>query len=330
MRSVALGVIEDLRKRCLMPVALILIAALIAVPVFLLKSAEAPAPVTAAGPPVAVRADGLPTPQQVLSSDKPLVSLAVLDTPSDLDSFASRNPFKPLDAVSKTGVTASQATGSGSASPGSPGSPGSPAAAAGLGGGGTGGPGGGGAGAGGGGTSGSGGTGGGSTDMKPVTPQAPTPIPAAKPEKLTYALDATLTGPSRTVHYRNVQKTQILPSIGAPLFIFLGVDDTGNNAVFLIDSTLTVVAGEGTCRSSNENCATLSIEPGQIEVFSDDKGRRYELQIDQIREVSATSAARAQTKKLESAAKSATRAATQPQRRFMPPMITDLFIGEQS
>ena len=50
-------------------------------------------------------ADGLPTPEQALS-DKPLVSLAVLDDASDLGQFESKDPFKPIEKVSADGASA--------------------------------------------------------------------------------------------------------------------------------------------------------------------------------------------------------------------------------
>jgi len=331
MRPLALGVLEDLRRRRLIPVVLLLVAALVALPVLMLQKPE-PAPVNAPVPAAASdTAEGLPGPREALATNKPLVTLAVLNESSDLESFEAKNPFKPIDQVSTGGagtgsapVAAAPIPVAGSGSP--------PTAQTRIG-----------SGSSGGGSAGGAPAGGSPTDSPvsgpPSTPTAPTPpdpskIPSEpkplKPQKLAYALDATLTGPFRTVHYRSVSKLAMLPSQAAPLLIFLGIDDTGNNAVFLVDSTLTVVAGEGTCKASNDNCATLSLEPGQVKVFKDGRGRRYELRIDQIRVVSAASAARTQAKRLEAARQSAAHASQAPPRRFVPPMITDLFLGGNS
>ena len=90
------GVFRDLQKRRLLPVAGLLVVVLIALPLFMLKSSE-PVPAAPAAPASAASANGLPSPEEALgAAGKPLVSLAVLDRPSDLDSFESKNPFKPL------------------------------------------------------------------------------------------------------------------------------------------------------------------------------------------------------------------------------------------
>ena len=49
-------------------------------------------------------------------------------------------------------------------------------------------------------------------------------------------MDATLSGPFRTVRYRSLGKLAMLPSEAAPVLIFLGVDSCGQKAVFLVDS----------------------------------------------------------------------------------------------
>ena len=100
----AQGIVKDLRQRGLLPVAAFLVAALVALPLFMLKSSE---PVSAPpAEPTAASADGLPSPEEALgAAGKPLVSLAVLDRPSDLDSFESKDPFEPIDQVSADGAT---------------------------------------------------------------------------------------------------------------------------------------------------------------------------------------------------------------------------------
>ncbi len=331
MRPLALGVLEDLRRRRLIPVVLLLVAALVALPVLMLQKPD-PGAVNVPVPAAASNtAEGLPGPREALATNKPLVSLAVLNQSSDLESFEAKNPFKPIDQVSTGGAGTGSVPVAAAAIPVA-GSPSASTAQTPIG-----------SGSSGGGSAGGAPVGGAPTGSpvgdRPTTPIAPTtpnppktpsqPTPH-KPQKLTYAVDATLTGPSRTVRYRSIAKLAMLPIQAAPVLIFLGVDDTGNNAVFLVDSTLTVVAGEGTCRASNMDCATLSLEPGQVEVFKDGQGNRYELRIDQIRAVSVASAARAQAKRLATAKEGAAHVSQAPRRRFVPPMITDLFLGESS
>ena len=141
----------------------------------------------------------------------------------------------------------------------------------------------------------------------------------------TYAVDLTFRSPQRNRRVVGAPRLTMLPSEAAPLLVFLGVDDSGGKAVFLVDFSLRDVGGEGACRPSPEQCATVSLEPGEVEVFVDDQGRRYEIQIDQIRKTSVASAARAARR-----ASIPARAANGRPRRFVPPVITDLLTGERS
>ena len=238
-------------------------------------AAEAPAPVAAAPVTAAPGADGLPTPEQALQGgDKPLVSLAVLDKPSNLASFESKDPFKPLqkleDGVPSTDGTAPRGRGRRRRH-----SPAAAAAAAADGG------------TGGGGSSPTAPTMPGGTPVTPTDPQAPAP------QKFTYTLDATLDGPNGVRHFRNMPRLRMLPSENAPLLVFLGVDAAGEKAVFLVDSTVTMREGEGNCSPAKNACATLSMEPGERQAFTDGDGERYTIQIDQIRERSLASVAKA-------------------------------------
>ncbi len=126
------------------------------------------------------------------------------------------------------------------------------------------------------------------------------------------------------MRYRSISKLTMLPTEAAPVLIFLGVDSSGQKAVFLVDSSLTVTGGEGTCSPSVESCATVALEPGELQRFSNGQGGTYELQIDQIREVSTVKAANAAARRLERAK---AHTSTGPVRRFVPPIITDMFTG---
>jgi len=280
MNALALGILEDLRNRRLLPVAILLLAALIAVPLFLLEPAEEAAPLApATAVDTAAPAAGLPGPTEALA-EKPLVSLAVLKRPSDLENFESRNPFKPLEQLADEGPASTEAADGGIA----------------LDGGGGGGGGGGGASladAGGGDSAGS--PTGGGVSPDPVgggvpdgadPPSAPEPAPEPAPvARFTYAVDLTFDGPGPARTYRNLPRLSILPSETTPLLVFLGVGASGNDAVFLVDAKLASRGGEGSCSPSPDACATLSIEPGELHTFVDDQGDTYEITIDQIREV---------------------------------------------
>ena len=308
MKALALGVVQDLRNRRLLPVAVLLLAALVAVPVLMLKPAESavpPAATSAVSPPAGT--GGLPTPEQALQGNgKPLVSLAVLGKPSNLASFDSKDPFKPLQNL-QAGLP--DATG------------GAPTGA--------------GEGAAGGGTGGGGGTGTGDPGSAP-TPGAPGPggtaptdpsAPPTEQQKFTYTLDASFEGPNGLRRFRNMTRLRMLPSEEAPLLIFLGVDSAGEKAVFLVDSTVKMLEGEGSCSPDRDACAVLAMEPGERQVFVDEKGERYEIQIDQINERSLASvarAARAARKKVARTSVGHNRA-----RRFAPPVLSEILTGVQ-
>ena len=307
MKALALGVIQDLRVRRLLPVAILLIAALVAVPTLMLKpAASAPPPVAADPVTPAAGADGLPTPEQALQgSAKPLVSLAVLDEPSNLASFESKDPFQPLEKIEDV----------------LPGEGDDPAAVAD-----------GGSVPGGGLPDGSGGGGGTIPDLPAPdgnAPTAPTDPDGEAPQKFTYTVDATFDGPSGVRRLRNMPRLRMLPSENSPLLIFLGVDAPGQKAVFLVDSTVTMLEGEGTCSPSKSACATLSLEPGERQAFTDGAGERYTIQIDQIRERSLASIAKAARSARKRKKVASTAVGYSPRRRFTPPVLAEILTGVQ-
>lgn len=307
MTALALGVIDDLRARKLWPVALLMALALIAAPVLLLEPAEELPPATSSAA-AAPAPGGLPSPQDALGEGgKPLVSLAVLSTSSDLDTFASKNPFKPLVPLGSDSFAAPQLADGGTSTTAATGGGGSGADDLGGGGGGF-------------------DTGG----LSPSLPGAPTPQPAPQPapqptphERFTYTVDLSFETAAGTRRFRNLPKLRMLPDEAAPLLVFLGVDATGNDAVFLVDATLQLGAGEGRCSPSREACATVALSPGERQTFVDETGARYVIQIDQIREAALSTVARAA--EMARAAVGAT-GADEVVRQFIPPVLTDLLV----
>jgi hypothetical protein len=115
MNKFLLDLWHDLRRRHLLPVAMLLVAALIAVPVFMKKSSN-PAPAATSGNSSASSSS---------ADTKPLVVAANDQSASNLKAFASKNPFKPhLPAVkaASSGTTGgSGSTGGGGGGGGSTG-----------------------------------------------------------------------------------------------------------------------------------------------------------------------------------------------------------------
>jgi len=326
LKPLAQGVIADLRARGLLPVAILLAAALVAVPALLSRSPE-PVAVEAAAPVDPVDTGGLPGPAEALG-ERPLVTLASLDSPSDLKSFNARDPFKPLRTLAA--IESDQATSVAFAE--TAGTAGEPTEGSG------GGAGSGGAVAGDPATGGdTGGGGGGETPTPgptpgPTPPPGPTPTPDAGPapeRRFTYAVDLTFDAPESAPRtYRNLPRLSMLPSQASPLLIFLGVGADLNDVVFLVDSKLRASSGEGTCSPSPEECATVSLEPGEQQVFLDDKDRRYVLGIDQIREVPLAASSQESDERTAGTAKAGI---GEPVRRFLPQLLTELLVigGQQ-
>jgi hypothetical protein len=319
--AMAASIFQDLRERRLLPVAALLLVAAVALPLLALKSSSEPAATPQAAAPATPA--GLPSPQQALS-DKPLVSLAVLEgSTSNLDEFESKNPFKPLDTVSSDGAgsdtpsaTPDNTAGSGTATGGGGSTGGTDT----------------------GGSTGGGGGGGGQQQTPAPDTQSPKQDDDTTPEpqkKMTFAVDLTVRGPKGLRSYRGLPKLSVLPAQDNPLFVFLGVEDAGTKAVFLVDAKLTSVeGGDGTCTPLPTQCATLALAPGESHEFHNEQGQTWTITIVEVRETSVAKAAAAARKAQKRRARQARQATTSvgdnqiP--RFVPPMITDLFTGGRS
>jgi hypothetical protein len=285
----------DLRDRQLWPVAALLLLALVAVPVVLVKPAEE-APSQAATP-RAAGASGDPLAQQAVVKafdSKPLVRI------SNLDQFSAKDPFKPMAQLAAVDKALTDAAGGSGAQPGS-------------------------AGGAGGGSSDGGAPGGAPDSGTPGTgtPDSGTPGDGGgttkPPRKYTYTVDLTFVDGEKAKHHKSFDRLGMLPSAGSPLLVFLGVDSGGTKAAFLVDSSLQA-NGEGECSPSTADCGVVYLEPGQEHGFTEADGHTYTLRIDQIHTESVANASRS--------AKARARTATgPPTRRFLFPVLIDLETG---
>jgi hypothetical protein len=301
MKIFLLDLWQDLQAKRLWPVAAVLVLALVAVPVVLSKSSEAPpaAPVETARK--------APDPKDL----KALASVKLNETDasrgSSLDTFDPANPFRPPKAIEKrtregaggaaSTVASEDGTGDGGGS---------------TGGGDTGGD----TGSTGGGDTGS--TGGGDTGSTGGdTPTTTT--------QYRYVVDLTFTANGRTRHVKSMERLEMLPNEASPLLLFLGVSANAGNAVFLVDSTLDA-AGEGTCKPRAAECAFLYIGAGSEHEFTNEEGDSYTLRIDEIRKVKlGASAAASRTKKARAALGSPLKS-----RRFLSPLADVVTVSNGS
>jgi hypothetical protein len=327
MKNFLLDLWHDLRAKRLWPVAVVLLAGIVAVPFVLAKKAEEPTvpPTAPAAEAEAPKADG-----PAALAEVKLEELGQ-GSGSSLSSFKDpSNPFAPPRKVLNRISAEAEGEGADAAAEGgSGGSAGSGSPAPSIKGDVNFNIGGGSGGAGAGADTGAGDTGGGSTGDTGNTGETPVAPPVDGGEKTTtvnytYVADVTFRANNRRHKIEALEKLDILPDRANPLLIFLGVTANAGNAVFLVDSTLDA-AGEGSCKPSRSNCAFLYLGPGSEHEFTNDEGDSYTLRVDEIRRVKLDdgkkkAAASKKDKKIAGAALEQ----PSPARRFSPPLLADL------
>jgi hypothetical protein len=295
MKTFLLDLLEDLREKRLLPVAIALAVGIVAVPVVLAKgsSSEDPAPGAAAKSSAG---------SQATAAQRRIADLVQSGEGkgTDLNKFGSKDPFKPPSGYSKPPslADAGDATDAAADAP-------EPS--------------------GGGGTTDTPSTGGNSNGNS----NRPSTGGQRKTVAYTYVADVSFAHNGK-VRQRKLGRLAMLPSSSNPLLLFLGVTADGDNAVFLVDSSLKAV-GEGKCTPSREQCANVYIGAGAEEEFTNADGESYTLRVDEIRKVTVSSqarAAKAARRRAAKARKSSTGSAAA--RRFVPPILVDLIESSSS
>ncbi len=249
MKNFFLDLWTDLREKRLWPVAVVLLLGLIAVPVVLSKPAE-----QASAPAPADTARKAPDPSDLKALTAVKLDESAADQSSPLDTFDPSNPFAPPAAVVKrskddgSDVSATGDTGSttGGAATGGESDAGAPS---------------------------DGGVGG-------TTPQPDNDTTRPKTTNYQWVIDVNFEANGRDRRIKTLERLDMLPSEDQPLLLFLGVTEAGNNAVFLVDSTLTA-AGEGSCQPSPNDCAFVYLGAGNEHVFTTDSGDTYNLRVNE-------------------------------------------------
>jgi hypothetical protein len=112
-----------------------------------------------------------------------------------------------------------------------------------------------------------------STGGSVPSPAAPAPAveapePAA-PEK-TYELNSLIVrfGPaeSATLPRMNLKRLQPLPSVEEPVLVYLGLDKERKHAIFMVDAGVETT-GDGSCKPAESNCETIHLAKGETEFF---------------------------------------------------------------
>jgi hypothetical protein len=223
---------RSLVRRRLWPVALLLLAALVLVP---MKLAKTPEPAAAAAAPVAGA-------QKAAAADavsKPIVELATLTDPTARRRVlgAEKDPFAPreLPKVKKSkhkAKVAADATPTPTATPDSAGS-------------------------------GAGTETGGSTTPSTTTPVTPKKTYPANSLRVRFGTTADGSLPIT----KTLSRLEALPTSDSPVLVYLGLEDGNKTAIFMLSGEVTA-QGDGKCDPNPENCQTLRLKVGQTEFLN--------------------------------------------------------------
>jgi hypothetical protein len=226
---------RQLVRRRLWPVALLLVAALVAVPVVLAKpAAPSPAsPATTAAAPAATPTDSY---VELASDDTTTKRRRVLGAPKDPFEPAPLPKVKHRRHAKKASVAKAAATATATATA-TPASPGGASAAT-----------------------------GGAVPSVPVAP-VPTATPAPVKHYPANSVEVAFGKTDGTMKKSTLSRLETLPSSSSPLLVFMGFHEGGKVAEFMLSGTVTA-EGDGTCAPSVKDCQTLLLHRDQTEFLT--------------------------------------------------------------
>jgi hypothetical protein len=124
-----------------------------------------------------------------------------------------------------------------------------------------------------------------SSTPAPTTPTPPvSSAPAPAPLRVVYAKDSLSVrfGPtSADPIARTLNRRHALPSTFNPLLVYMGLEDNGKTAVFMVGSDVTKLEGDGRCEPDLATCDTLRLKAGETEFVSTNSAQ-YELDLVKI------------------------------------------------
>jgi hypothetical protein len=249
------NIVRDLVERRLWPVALLLVVAAVAVPVYLGRSSDDSTTDTAA--PSATAQAGPKASKAAVKMD---------ESADESDSVGkARNPFKQKHVPKAE--KADTSAGSGAASPSSDTTTSGGSAPS---------------------------SGGGGDDTGGTTPTTPTGDTTTKTDVDVSHVSLHLGPVGTLVTYKDVARLSALPSAGSPLFVFTGVLKDGKTAVLLPSSTVQLSEeSDVACKPSNKSCQKLELEQDDTVFFKiagDATGTQYQLDVISVRQKSGGSA----------------------------------------
>jgi len=287
--SVLTDIWRQLVRRRLLPVALLLVAALVAVPMLLAKEPEATETATPATP--------VETADSALA-EAPIVTASEVSTRQKGRKVLGdkHDIFKSTIKKPKTAKKSDDDTTESEDQTEKPADDGS---------------------------GGSANSGGGGTPSGPATPGTPaTPAPKPKTYPL-YSLKVRFSGGSSGESIKGYLPIRAaLPSSVNPLIIYLGLTKDHKSAVFMLDSTVQAV-GDGECNPTPESCETVRMREGDtmfFDVVGADgtvSGDQFQIDLLDINKKQTTDAAKAaKSSRLTKAAASSTLGGSESLRRL--------------
>ncbi|MCW2983303.1 MAG: hypothetical protein JWR63_873 [Conexibacter sp.] len=137
------------------------------------------------------------------------------------------------------------------------------------------------------------------TTTTPAKTPSTTPTTPAKKDTNpddTYRVKLTFGEVGAEKTYDNVARLTPLPSSDNPFFVYLGLAADQKSAIFLVDADA-VPSGDGTCQPSDDECEQVQLKAGDVEFFDLQSGTagvvQYQLTLDSIKKVTASSKATA-------------------------------------
>lgn len=282
---------HELVRRRLLPVAILLLAALVAVPLLLAKESERPAPVPAAKAPAASGAEAI---------DESIVTLVEEGEQTRRRRVlgARKNPFEPAPvkaAKAPEPVTGTSPSPSSGTAAGGAGAPKIDAPAA----------------TGGGALSGGGAPSSGPVASDPGTPPAGT-APAPRKRHELYSLAVRFGSSDGGLERRTLPRLKALPNPEEAFLVYLGVTADKKRAVFMVDANVRP-QGDGVCRPDPVACETIELAEGETEFFdvyaenedgtlSEEPAAQYQLDVLKIRRTTSAGTAKAAAARAKQAA----------------------------
>jgi hypothetical protein len=132
---------------------------------------------------------------------------------------------------------------------------------------------------------------------------APTPTPTPAPSYPLYSVKVSFGKVDGSQSTKTIERLKVLPNTSSPVLVYRGVEDGGKVAVFEITGTVTAL-GDGACEPTPEDCQILKLREDETEFITvtdtgDETDAQYQISVEKIHAGKTTS--EAELKKASSA-----------------------------